>query len=89
MHRFLSSISHRFGGARFVSQIMSEMGDHVAANVGEKTHAPPVKRQMSSSSQGKSGKIHMAPPEDLEAEILDMAAKFVDMKIKNNVVGRK
>lgn len=85
MHSFLTSISHRFGGARFVAQMMYEMRDYVAATTGEQSQSL-IKRRMSSGSQASTGKSHAQ--EDLEADILDLATRFVDLKVAVNVVGR-
>lgn len=86
MQSFLSCISNRFGGARFVAQLMNEVGNVVAARAGELAKSP-IKRRISTNSQGKSGKY--APQEDIEADILDAAAKFVDLRIAVNVAHSK
>jgi hypothetical protein len=57
---------------------MNEVGNVVAARASELAKST-VKRRISTSSQGKSGKY--AQQEDIEADILDAAAKFVDLRL--------
>jgi hypothetical protein len=77
---FILSLSHRFWGAEYVSRLMSDVGDLVASKAGELSR-PPTKRRASIYSM----KLPGANIEDIEAEILDIAAKVVDLKLAVNV----